>query len=412
MRSPLLNPLLPMETISSPDTATTTGDAVTTSTTDPGGPSVARKRRRQILESQRRMKAAAEPNNNNNNTNEQNDVEKEEQLLTMTGGVGARSEEHASNKKQCLSHESSTPVPDMTTSTAVIKSSPPMTKLFHSTTSNLSDAIPNQVFSAPRKISESENSATTTTRTTTTTSSSKRAKRPQMRYEPDVPMTKEQAAAWRREQRRKRNRESAAASRQRQRDRIAELELEVEEWKEKFQAAFLRLEELERQHGIVKTSTEHTEQVETNQISPCPSPNHIAQSMESSTCSEISNSFDSVLQPVGIGAGKVTETELYLKEKISRPAVKITGTVSPSKSNPSPNPTSCPNSRSKSSIENVVVSEVHKLKTHYGKDCPPTPSSPTHVKDVDMGITCPVVLEVTDEQLEFDKFLMDAAEWL
>ena len=47
-------------------------------------------------------------------------------------------------------------------------------------------------------------------------------------------MTKEQAAIWRREQRRKRNRESAAASRQRQRDRIGELEIEVEDWKKQY----------------------------------------------------------------------------------------------------------------------------------------------------------------------------------
>jgi len=55
-----------------------------------------------------------------------------------------------------------------------------------------------------------------------------------MKYDPDIPMTKEEAAVWRREQRRKRNRESAAASRQRQRDRIAELEVEVDDWKEKY----------------------------------------------------------------------------------------------------------------------------------------------------------------------------------
>ena len=71
------------------------------------------------------------------------------------------------------------------------------------------------------------------------------AKKPQNKYEPDVPMTKEEAAAWRREQRRKRNRESAAASRQRQRDRISELEKEVEEWKAKFSSVMERLRVLE-----------------------------------------------------------------------------------------------------------------------------------------------------------------------
>jgi len=73
-----------------------------------------------------------------------------------------------------------------------------------------------------------------------------KAKKPQMKYDPDVPMTKEEAAAWRREQRRKRNRESAAASRQRQRDRIVELEAEVDEWKVKFDEAMKRIQELEQ----------------------------------------------------------------------------------------------------------------------------------------------------------------------
>ena len=70
-------------------------------------------------------------------------------------------------------------------------------------------------------------------------------KKAQKRYDPDIPMTKEQTAAWRREQRRKRNRESAAASRQRQRDRIVELESEVEEWKDKFSEVMKRLQSLE-----------------------------------------------------------------------------------------------------------------------------------------------------------------------
>ena len=75
---------------------------------------------------------------------------------------------------------------------------------------------------------------------------SKHGKKPQMRYDPDVPMTKEETALWRREQRRKRNRESAAASRQRQRDRILELEDEVDEWKDKFNDAMERLQHLEQ----------------------------------------------------------------------------------------------------------------------------------------------------------------------
>jgi Basic region leucine zipper len=65
---------------------------------------------------------------------------------------------------------------------------------------------------------------------------SKGKPKPQMKYDPDVPMTKEEATIWRRDQRRKRNRESAAASRQRQRDRIDELESELNQWKAQFAA--------------------------------------------------------------------------------------------------------------------------------------------------------------------------------
>lgn len=81
------------------------------------------------------------------------------------------------------------------------------------------------------------------------TSSAKEAankKKTQIRYDPDVPMSKEQLAAWRREARRVRNRESAAASRQRIRNRISELEDEVGEWKNKYAQAMQRLEALQQ----------------------------------------------------------------------------------------------------------------------------------------------------------------------
>ena len=81
-----------------------------------------------------------------------------------------------------------------------------------------------------------------------------KSKKPQMKYEPDVPMTKEEAAVWRREQRRKRNRESAAASRQRQRDRITELEGEVEDWKVKYAATLDKIRAMEEELGLPPTA--------------------------------------------------------------------------------------------------------------------------------------------------------------
>jgi hypothetical protein len=71
----------------------------------------------------------------------------------------------------------------------------------------------------------------------------------QNRYVPDVPMTKEQEAEWRREARRKRNRESAAASRNKVRGRIAELEEEVKSWKKRYSMLLDRISALERIHA-------------------------------------------------------------------------------------------------------------------------------------------------------------------
>lgn len=71
-------------------------------------------------------------------------------------------------------------------------------------------------------------------------------KKAQIRYDPSVPMNKDQLAAWRREARRVRNRESAAASRQRIRSRINELEDELDEMKNKYAKAMERLQALEK----------------------------------------------------------------------------------------------------------------------------------------------------------------------
>lgn len=88
-----------------------------------------------------------------------------------------------------------------------------------------------------------------------------KTKKPQMKYDPDVPMNREEAAAWRREQRRKRNRESAAASRQRQRDRIIELEAEVEGWKSKFEDVMNRIRQLEEAQENKKSGIEDNKPV-------------------------------------------------------------------------------------------------------------------------------------------------------
>lgn len=89
-------------------------------------------------------------------------------------------------------------------------------------------------------------------RTDASSDDSKASKKTQIRYDPEVPMSKEQLAAWRREARRVRNRESAAASRQRIRGRISELESEVAEWKSKVEQLQQQLENVEQLASIPK----------------------------------------------------------------------------------------------------------------------------------------------------------------
>lgn len=74
-----------------------------------------------------------------------------------------------------------------------------------------------------------------------------KCKKTQIRYEPTVPMDKDQLTAWRREARRVRNRESAAASRMKTKERIQELEEQVGNWKQKYLDAMDRLKDLEGQ---------------------------------------------------------------------------------------------------------------------------------------------------------------------
>lgn len=71
----------------------------------------------------------------------------------------------------------------------------------------------------------------------------KQERKGQLKYEPELPMTKDEASAWRREQRRKRNRESAAASRQRQQGRVTELEEELGLLQDKYEAILQKIRE-------------------------------------------------------------------------------------------------------------------------------------------------------------------------
>uniref|UniRef100_A0A7S2KYZ9 BZIP domain-containing protein n=1 Tax=Leptocylindrus danicus TaxID=163516 RepID=A0A7S2KYZ9_9STRA len=69
------------------------------------------------------------------------------------------------------------------------------------------------------------------------------------KYDPDTPMSKEEAAAWRREARRVRNRQSAAASREKTRLRIQELEELSSYWQDKYLNLKQKVREYEEQNG-------------------------------------------------------------------------------------------------------------------------------------------------------------------
>jgi hypothetical protein len=72
----------------------------------------------------------------------------------------------------------------------------------------------------------------------------------QSRYDPGVPMTRDQLKSWRKEARRVRNRESAAASRTKNRELVSELETEVNGLKAKYAAALKMIIDLEASRAM------------------------------------------------------------------------------------------------------------------------------------------------------------------
>lgn len=263
----------------------------------------------------------------------------------------------------------------------------------------------------------------------------KGAKRPQMKYDPSVPMTKEETSVWRREQRRKRNRESAAACRRRQRDRISELEVEVSEWRAKFDEALNKLKDLEGEEAVA-----HFEALR-NLAPParCSTPpNELAAPEDTTSMSNLEMDCSHIITPncpkfvplitsseeddirfpeLGISAD-VTATKVdtsldsldsrvekqqYLKEMITRPAVKITGTVS---ATPLDN------------IESVCDDLLQVV--------PESCLSLTELKTMPFPETCPSLVTSSvskdaptvttdgesDEDSDLGEFLADAVQWL
>lgn len=322
-----------------------------------------------------------------------------------TPEAGAEAEAGPSpSKKQCVSLDlSALPATSaLTLPESLIPSSVPSAVISVADCSDSSVAsLTPEAPVAPPKMSNATPSSVTSisgTVVSATTSTESKTKRPQMRYEPDVPMTKEEAAIWRREQRRKRNRESAAASRQRQRDRISELEEEVEGWKTKFDTAMQRLAQLEQLHGMKATSVSpyivssncstSTDLAASNAISPCPSPE----------LSSLPNPTETEFPDLSTSMKKEEVLNLHLKEKIFRPAVKITGATKTS--------SLLPLSDSDDLIPDPCASSKIASTSSSSAEEQAAPVSPVLSDNADS------VQRLTDEDLEFGDFLMDAAEWL
>merc|ERR1712070_273056 len=201
-------------------------------------------------------------------------------------------------------------------------------------------SVPYVVMGNPEQVTSTTKKTGTKKRKVSDASESKtKKKRPtQMRYDPDVPMTKEEAAAWRREARKIRNRNSAAASRQKTRDRIEELEAEVQSWQEKYAALEAKVKAYEYQNVVkVLDNVNNT----SNTISSTDEQSRSLSSMVSSQVSDIV--MESAAALIGLSpvlsatavktkeegnasSSGTTVTEQHLN-MISRPAVKIADVV-------------------------------------------------------------------------------------
>lgn len=268
-------------------------------------------------------------------------------------------------------------------------------------------------------------------------------KKPQMKYDPDVPMTKEEAAAWRREQRRKRNRESAALSRQRQRDRIGDLEVEVEEWKNKVESIMERIKSLEEASGIDSRDLvpeipdqdaaaeqslefEVIEAAENNRskfVSPPPSPSPCHQQVYDEpqaspiTSSSAKTVVDAVVDQVLMGIENYEQE--FSDNMISRHAVKIT-TVAPAlpflpKSEDSviimPTPEAC--------LSGDVTAQVVESGNYNANKGSNSAASSTTLDPIDSSLfpvkeeeKLPTLLSDEETEDEFGEFLLDAVQWL
>jgi len=301
-------------------------------------------------------------------------------------------------------------------------------------------------------------------------------KRPQMKYDPSVPMSKEETSAWRREQRRKRNRESAAACRKRQRDRISELEGVVNEWKAKFNNALMKLknadgESAKELEGQLETlfALAPPKNVDDMQGGRCSTPptvpevvtsvtipvqrSHLVSPNDRSkfipslvTSSSVEDTLnfpvlqDSLIKANLSGVIPVSDSisprvenrhkQQHLKEMITRPAVKITGAAANIVNTPLANIESVCDDLLQV-VPDSCLSLTEKKTMPFPEVCPSLISSgpasaaanaatmAAATSDImDSVVTpvsssaCSVTTDESGEDSDLGEFLLDAVQWL
>jgi len=279
---------------------------------------------------------------------------------------------------------------------------------------------------------------------TTNTKKKVSTKKPQMKYDPDVPMSKEEAAAWRREQRRKRNRESAALSRQRQRDRIGDLEVEVDQWKTKVESIMERIKSLEDataidsrtlvpeslkqeifveqslQFDIIDSANSNRSKFVSPPASPSPGHQPLHDEPKASPITSFSSKtvVDAVVDQVLMGIESYEQE--FSDNMISRHAVKIT-TVAPAlpflpKSDDivtiMPTPEACVSGDVPTQVVETGSYDTRKIiSPTIGPTATldPIDSSLFSVKDDNK---LPTLLSDEENEDEFGEFLLDAVQWL
>jgi hypothetical protein len=231
----------------------------------------------------------------------------------------------------------------------------------------------------------------------------KSAKKPQMKYDPDEPMSKDEAAAWRREQRRKRNRESAAASRQRQRDRITELEGELGGWKSKFDLIMEKITQLEDIAAKKQANPEqsHSLMMESLKfVSPPTSPGHSCRDSHDQEISPIVSSslVDTAKVTPSIGINQISDNEEQQQQQsdkmISRQAVKI--------------PDAMPALPFLPPSDDLILPPVSCLSSSSGIKLEPIDSTLFCANEEQL----PALMSDEENEDEFGEFLLDAVQWL